>query len=146
MFLAALSKIGVITHAAFQAGVYRETVHRHRKRYPDFDKACREALEEAADHLETAAIKRAMIGWKEPVFQKGEQVGEVIKYSDGLLMFMLKAVRPEKFREKHEFSGRIDGTMTLTPGQTAALDAIYGDAATKPDGTERDGAGEPEPG
>jgi hypothetical protein len=33
------------------------------------------------------------------VFQGGKQVGTVRKYSDTLLMFLLKGIRPQKWRE-----------------------------------------------
>ncbi len=56
-----------------------------------------EALEEGTDLLDAEARRRAVIGIDKPVFYKGEVVGSITKYSDSLLMFLLKAHRPQKF-------------------------------------------------
>jgi hypothetical protein len=65
-------------------------------------------FEEVCEKFEAEAIRRAVDGYQDPVYQAGKLVGYRLKYSDTLLMFMLKAMRPEKYREKlPEFS--IDG-------------------------------------
>ncbi len=66
-----------------------------------------------ADLLEDEAVRRAKDGVEEPVYQGGKLVGHVQKYSDTLLIFLLKGAKPEKFRERsqHEFSGE-DGIST----------------------------------
>ena len=45
------------------------------------------------------ARRRALTGVEEPVYYKGEAVDRTAKYSDTLLIFLLKAHRPEKFRD-----------------------------------------------
>jgi hypothetical protein len=50
--------------------------------------------------LEDEAKRRAHDGIDEPVFYQGEKCGVVRKYSDNLLIFMLKARRREKFSER----------------------------------------------
>ena len=52
------------------------------------------------DKLQTAAIKRAVDGVKEPVYYKGEKIGSVKKYSDPLLMFLMKAHAPDLYGDK----------------------------------------------
>jgi hypothetical protein len=49
--------------------------------------------------LEGEAVRRAYHGVEEPVFCKGVQCGVVRKYRDKLLMFLLKARNPAKYRE-----------------------------------------------
>ena len=46
----------------------------------------------------------------EPEYYKGEVVGHTRKYSDALLMFLLKANRPDKYRDniKVDHAGSID--------------------------------------
>jgi hypothetical protein len=44
-------------------------------------------------------VRRAYHGVEEPVFYKGVQCGSVTKYSDRLLMFLLQARNPAKYRE-----------------------------------------------
>jgi hypothetical protein len=43
------------------------------------------------------------------VFHQGQECGQIREYSDTLLIFMLKARRPEKFKERFaaEHSGKI---------------------------------------
>ena len=52
---------------------------------------------EVYDELQGEAVRRAKEGWLEPVFHQGIQVGTRRRYSDRLLMFLLQALRPEKF-------------------------------------------------
>ena len=64
------------------------------------------AVEQGIDTLEFEARRRECEGVDEPVFHKGEECGHVRRYSDALLMFLLRSHRPEKFRER--FDHRID--------------------------------------
>lgn len=63
------------------AGVDRATVYKHRKADPDFAAAMDEAKEEAVERLEADAYERAK------------------KMSDTLLIFLLKAHKPQMYRE-----------------------------------------------
>jgi hypothetical protein len=129
-FLKELVRLGNVTAACDAADVGRATVYEHADRHPDFKEAWQEALEAAADLLELEARRRAHDGIDEPVIYQGELCGAwvdgqgnavakdtpgarlipltVKKYSDSLLMFLLKAHRPDKFRERSsvEHSGQ----------------------------------------
>jgi len=112
-FLAAFAKTGVITTACAMSGADRRDVYRwlDDPELTDFHAGFRDAEKQAADYLEQEAVRRAVVGWEEPVFgrttvvQNGKaisvtgQVGSVRKYSDRLLEMMLKARNP-KFRER----------------------------------------------
>lgn len=106
-FLVAYSEVGTITHAAELAGITRRTVQNWKNSDPDFAAAMVEAEEKAAERLEQEARRRAVEGVAEPVYQGGKQVGTVRKYSDTLLIFLLKGAKPEKYRERvsQEISG-----------------------------------------
>jgi len=65
----------------------------------NFDQQCIEAEIGAADDLEQAAYERAVIGWEEPVYHRGELVGQIRKFSDSLLLTLLKGAKPEKYRD-----------------------------------------------
>lgn len=97
-FLAAYAECGNISEAARIAGVNRLSHYEwlHDERYAE---VFAQATEIAADHLEAVAHQRAVEGWLEPVWYQGVQVGEIRKRSDSLLMFLLKAMRPDKFRD-----------------------------------------------
>lgn len=102
-FLAAFRKCGNITAAAEKAGLADRRQHyRWLKSDPRYRAAFAEVEAEAVDALELEARRRAQIGWDEPVYQGGKQVGSIRRYSDTLLIFLLKGARPEKYRERHE--------------------------------------------
>lgn len=105
-FLSAYSACGMISHAARAAGCGR-ALHNHAiKKGGDYAEAFSIAKEEACEVMEAEARKRAVDGWEEPVYQGGELVGMKRKYSDVLLIFMLKGAMPEKYadRQKTEIS------------------------------------------
>ncbi len=114
-YLLALSFCGNVTLAAKAAGIDRATVYVWRngkagRENSHGDEAFRSAeamaKEMAADRLEEEAWRRAVEGVEEPVgFYKGEPGAYVRRYSDTLLIFLLKGLRPEKYRERYEHSG-----------------------------------------
>jgi hypothetical protein len=54
----------------------------------------------AGDLLEEEADRRGRDGYDVPVFFRGKKVGVKRRYSDGLLQARLKAVLPNKYRER----------------------------------------------
>lgn len=106
-FLEQLSTNGNVTVSAEACNLARRTLYDLRSTDPEFAAAWDAAMEQAADHLEAEARRRAVDGWDEPVFYQGEQAGLVRKFSDTLLIFLLKGARPEKFRDRqqHEHTG-----------------------------------------
>lgn len=112
-FLAALAESGNISGSAKVAGVAKVTIYQRRDREPEFHAAMVEAIDVSIDTLEGEARRRAFAGVEETVFGSGGPgvgtvpVGIHRKYSDVLLMFLLKAHRPGKFRDnvKHEHTG-----------------------------------------
>lgn len=101
-FLAQLRLTGVVTKACDMAKVTRQTVYDRRNNDPEFAKAWDEAREMAADRLEQEAIRRAVDGVNKPVFFQGEIVGFEKEYSDTLLVLLLKAHKPDKYRERSD--------------------------------------------
>jgi hypothetical protein len=57
-----------------------------------------EALDEAVERMEREAMRRGVEGYEQPVYYRGRRVGKIKRYSDTLLMFLLRANRPEKYR------------------------------------------------
>lgn len=96
-FLDALREFGIVKHAAEEARVARRTVYSRREKNEEFRAAWTYALEEACDILEFEARKRAIEG------------------SDRLLEFLLKAHRPEKYRDRHQIdlSGKVENSGVL---------------------------------
>jgi hypothetical protein len=87
-----------------------------------------DAVEVGTQRLEDEAIRRATEGWEEPVYQRGELVGHVRRYSDALLMFLLRGRRPEVYgerRQRVEVTGAGGGPIELEGRPRATLaDAV----------------------
>lgn len=115
-FLATLAEVGIVRAACEAASIDPTVVYARRQEDPEFAAAWQTALDAAADRLEAEALRRAHDGWEEPVFGSGGtgvgtvEVGRIRKYSDTLLIFLLKGARPEKFRERVDtrVSGQLD--------------------------------------
>jgi hypothetical protein len=109
-FIAELCRVGNVSAACRKAKISRAVVYEDRAADALFRAAWDEALEIATEALELEARRRAQTGVLEPVYQGGRRVGAVRKYSDTLLIFLLKAHRPEKYSERHQVqhSGHID--------------------------------------
>jgi AcrR family transcriptional regulator len=84
-FLEVLKNEGAVLYAARKAGVSKSTVYEHRERFPEFAEQWDLALDEAVEDLEVECRRRAR------------------DYSDLLLIFLLKAHRPQKYRETRRF-------------------------------------------
>jgi hypothetical protein len=136
-FLAVLSKVPVVAAACTAAGVTRTSAYAERKKSPAFAAQWDAAIEDAYDLMEYEGYlrsvgkrRREVVDIEEVHDAKGKVVSRKVKtrtaeeWSDLLLMFFLKGGRPEKYRERHEVTGQVNGT--LTPGQVDALNKIYG--------------------
>jgi hypothetical protein len=99
LFLEWFAKTGNVSLSAQKAKVNRQHVYTARESDEAFATAWDEAEEVAVDALEEEARRRAHDGWDEPVFYKGEQAGTIRKYDSTLLIFLLKARRPQTYRE-----------------------------------------------
>lgn len=104
LYLSYLPKQFTVTAALSKANVPASALQRWREDDPHFvarEKLARDAL---ADALEAEAIRRAFKGVRTPVYQGGLLAGYITQYSDMLLSLMLKALRPERYREKAEIN------------------------------------------
>jgi len=99
-FLSELADCPNVTAIGDKLRVSRTTLYREREADPEFaeqwDKARAIGLEAAEDE----AWRRAIEGVDEPVFYQGSTCGAIKRYSDTLLIFMLKGGKPEKYRDR----------------------------------------------
>ncbi len=93
-FLDLFRRLGIVAPCARQAGIARDTVYQWLNRYPAFAAKFTDALESALDDAEAEVVRRGVVGWEEGVWHRGERVGSERRYSDGLLLALLKARRP----------------------------------------------------
>lgn len=107
-FLEALARTANVTEAAALAGIGRTAAYDWRHDDPVFAAEWEAAVDEAADRMEREALRRAVEGVEKPVFGSlgqglgSGEVGRVREYSDTLLIFLLKAARPDKYRERQD--------------------------------------------
>jgi len=103
LFLKALADTGSVTAAVAVAGTSRTRVYELRKADQAFASAWEEAEEIATDRLEDEARRRAVEGVPELLVSAGKLVRDddgqplvVRRYSDNLLLALLKAHRPAR--------------------------------------------------
>jgi hypothetical protein len=131
-FLAALRELPVIKHACVAVGIDRTTAWRTRKSDEAFAEAWDAAMEDGIDRAEQEAFRRGVVGFEEPVIDKGrlayryeryldddgaehyrlmlDDHGQPIpltvrKHSDALLGLVLKGRRKSVYAERKELTG-----------------------------------------
>lgn len=91
-------------------------VRKWRAEDREFDEACADAIEEYMDGTEKEAVRRARYGTLEPVISQGKVVmdpknpGEPLmqrKYSDSLMMFILKGRRREVYGDQSKVQAEV---------------------------------------
>jgi len=116
-FLEALSKAQPVTVACKMAHWYQPDVYRWRKQDPKFAEEWDAALAEGTGMLEQEGIRRALVGRELPVKDKdGNIIGtQLIPPSDTMLIFMLKARKPEVYREtyRHDITNSDNSLITF---------------------------------
>jgi hypothetical protein len=98
-FLNALSLHGNVLEACEISKTGRSLAYQWREKDQDFAAAWLEAIEIGADRLE---------------LHIHERIRDAEKPSDVLAIFMLKGLRPEKYRENYSFTGDLNVTGGLT--------------------------------
>jgi hypothetical protein len=113
-FLEVLRKTSNVRLACMAANLSRGLVYQWRDDMPEFRDAWKEARAHACDILEMEAWRRAT---------------RESNPSDTLLIFLLKAHRPRKFREnlRHEITGKAGGAIAVNVSMENALLKVYGD-------------------
>lgn len=121
-FITALCDGFSVSRAAKLAGVPRRTAYNYRESNADFRAVWDDAVDCGTDLLEDEAKLRATEGTveTEEFNDSGVLVKRVVKKSDTLLIFLLKARRPEKFRERVDLkhSGEVELSSLLADDPT----------------------------
>ena len=81
LFLRALAEMPVIGHACDAAGINRSTLSRARDSDKEFAQAMDEAMATGIDLAEQAAFKRGVLGFEEPVIDKGRLAYRYERYT-----------------------------------------------------------------
>lgn len=144
-FLHELAATGIVSAACAEAGIDRHTAYMRRKKDEKFRRQWRAALDDAADLLEREARRRAEQGVDEPVVYQGVLAGQWIdeagnpcqhnapgakfvpltikRYSDALMMFLLRGARPKKYRDRvnMQHSGKVTHKHSATKNLVSKL-------------------------
>lgn len=126
-FLAAFEAHGMVAKACEVAKVSRANVYEERQRNEKFAEAWDEIEERTTQEMEREAFRRAVEGFDKPVYQGKELVGHIRQYSDTLLIFMLKARRPEVYREHLSVSH--DGRIQIEDKLDAEIERLLAEMA-----------------
>lgn len=118
--LAAFKGCASVTKACEIVDICRDTFYRWLREDADFKKAYQAAREQAIEAIEDEATRRAYEGVERPVYQGGKQVGMIREYSDTQLIFLLKAHRPQKYRDNAKIEHTGDGAP-LVPTQVRVV-------------------------
>ena len=117
-FLDAFAACGNITRACLDTGISRRTVYNWKLTDmdgkpidPEFMQAYDDAVAQAVELLEDEARRRAVEGDPTPMTIAQERE-VVMRKSDTLLIFLLKAHAPEKYRERYEHKVNADVNVT----------------------------------
>jgi hypothetical protein len=135
-FLALLRQVGLVTEAARLAMISRNTPYEWARKSESFAEHFAEARAEGqevlADRLEQQLVSRATDGVSEPVFYKGQQIGEVKRYSDVAGIVMLKSLRPGRFVEQLMAVNVAGGHVQIKIASFASLPAPVSPVAAAP--------------
>jgi hypothetical protein len=118
-FLEALACGWTVTHAAERTGTNKRRFYELREADEAFAAAWDDAIDQGTQVLEDELHRRAIEGWDEDSFDgDGKLVRRVRRYSPALLIFSLKARKPDVYRDnaRVEVTGRDGGPMELEAG------------------------------
>jgi hypothetical protein len=96
-FLSAFESCGSVTAAAKAARISRACHYLWLQTDAQYALVFGRSKMIAGDVLEDEAVRRAVEGWDEPVFYQGSKCGTVRRYDSGLLMFLLRGLKPETY-------------------------------------------------
>ena len=141
-FLAAFAECGTILGAVKAAGVARHTHYVWLKKDEQYKKAFRQACRAAGEMLEQEARRRAIEGVVQLKFHAGQPIIDPrtgqpyveLRYSDILLIFLLKGAMPKKYRERYETNVTLQDLPNTTGPEELeaarrAYNAVFGRAA-----------------
>ena len=103
-FIQALADTGVVSAACREVDMSVASAYRLRNApgSESLRRAWDAAIAAAADQLVDVAFSRALEGVDDPVFDRdGVRIGARRRYNDRLLMFLLRAYHPDRFRYAH---------------------------------------------
>ena len=115
-FLEVYARVGNVWEACRQANIARKSHYEWLRDDPEYKSLFSDAKEDACDNLLEEARRRGQEGVEEPVYWQGQVVGTVRKYSDNMLMFLIKGMRPEVYRDNWRGEMVHTGAVAISRG------------------------------
>jgi hypothetical protein len=131
-FIECLAMNGNVLDSAMAVG-YTSTTQLHALRRDDeeFAEAWEDAVQRFVYAMEAEADRRGMHGVYKDVWYKGEVVGQEMVYSDSLLMFRLKALKPDMYNHQNRGANmNINFGIAVLPMQAESEEEWEGRALT----------------
>ena len=103
-FITALADSGCVAHAAREVSMSPKSCYRLRRSpgAENFAAAWDAAMANAGRMLIDIAFDRAINGSEEPIFDRdGQRVGRRMRHNDRMMMFLMRAYMPDRFRHAH---------------------------------------------
>lgn len=125
-FIGVLADTGSVTQAALEVNMSATSCYRLRRSADGraFAAAWDAAVQTASLRLVDLAFDRAVNGSPEPVFDReGNRVGQRIRYNDRLLMFLLRAHQPDRYRTAGQGANPPAPAAMSAPAAMPALSA-----------------------
>jgi hypothetical protein len=114
-FIEAFRLTASVTLAAKASKIRRQRHYSWLEEDPHYSALFNRARLEAGEALQDEAVRRAHEGVLEPVYYKGKPCGVHRVYSDGLLMFLLRGLRPDVYRERSNVAVEVSATTVGGP-------------------------------
>ncbi len=113
-FFSGYIKIGTITGAAREAGIDPTYHYKWLETDPEYPAKFKIAHQTASELLVEEGRRRAYQGVEEPTgWYRGEPGGFVKRYSDSLLIFLIKGAFPDIYKDRHEHTGKDGGPIEV---------------------------------
>ncbi len=126
-FLNAYTETATLTRAEALSGVSRKSHDRWRKTDAEYAKCFEFAQECACDMIEDEVRRRAVHGWDQPIYYRGRKVGTIRRYSDNLLLALLRAFKPDRYCPgAQELRGRMIIERELAEQNRTMIDRAAG--------------------
>jgi hypothetical protein len=135
-FIEALAECGCVDSACRRVGISTTAAYalRGQVRAQSFRLAWDMALDHAIQRLSDAAYSRAIHGVVQPIFYKGEQIGERRRYDERLTMFLLRYRNPERYGAWMDTCRAERAPDAATISLAKMLDQVAADAYAEADG------------
>ena len=123
-FLAAFAASASIINAARWAKINRTCHYAWLREDPTYPERYEAARKEAARTLEDEAVRRAHKGIRKAIRYKGKIVAYDVEYSDSLMLELLRAHNPERFRppQRMEHGGIVGADGAQRPIEVTFVD------------------------